>query len=98
MACFSCAKKQPQFTKHFTDEEKKNDALGKKGIIRVCESVLRGIYGADDRAELKERTKRYNKCGAWQDGDTVITPVDPTDWKKGYSMSSGDPVLMYPQD
>ena len=52
MACFSCAKKQPEFTKHFTDQEKKDDPLGKKGIIRVCESVLRGIYGADDRAEL----------------------------------------------
>ena len=53
MACFSCAKEQPQFTKHFTAAEKAKDPLGKKGIIRVCESVLRGIYGADDRAELE---------------------------------------------
>ena len=66
-ACFSCDQFQPDYTRHFTDAEKLADKNGKVGVIRICESVLRGIYGGspDDRAGLEKPTHRYDQCGAW---------------------------------
>lgn len=83
LSCLSCSAKQPIYT----DRARK--------VVRVCESVLREIYGQDD---LKKPTNEYEKCGAWSSPDTIVTPVDPNDWSKGYVLSSDDSVLIYPQN
>ncbi len=59
--CFVCHPDQPIYT----SEENK--------VIRVCESLLRDVYGA----EMNEPTKRYEECGAWADFDTELIPLDP---------------------
>ena len=82
MACLSCSEEQPKFTY----------IKGDTKVVRVCESVLREIYGAD----LKEETKHYNKCGAWSEPDTIMTKLGDT-WKDGYIMKTADPVLINPE-
>ena len=59
--CFVCHPDQPIYT----SEENK--------VIRVCESLLRDVYGA----EMNERTTRYEECGAWSSPDTELIPLDP---------------------
>ena len=80
LACLSCSEDQPKFTDR------------KKQVVRVCESVLKDIYGAQD---LTKPTDAYEKCGAWSSPDTIITKIGAT-WEDGYVMSTPDPVLIYP--
>ena len=83
MACLACSEDQPKFT-YIRGEDTK--------VVRVCESVLREIYGAD----LKQRTKHYNKCGAWSDPDTIVTKRGDT-WADGFVMNTPDPVIIMPE-
>ena len=62
--------------------------------MRICESVLRDIYGQED---LDKPTSAYEQCGAWSSPDEIIMPVDPDDWTKGYTIEQDDPVLIYPE-
>lgn len=83
MACLSCSEEQPKFTY----------IKGDTKVVRVCESVLREIYGAD--LVEGQRTKHYNECGAWSEPDTIVTKIGTT-WKDGYIMDTADPVLINP--
>ncbi len=83
MKCLACSEDQPKFT-----------YIGKDGlkIVRVCESVLRSIYGA----KYDTRTEAYQKCGAYTSPDTFANFIDPFDKSKGYKLESDDPELIFP--
>ena len=55
-------------------------------MIRVCESLLRDVYGA----EMNEPTLRYEECGAWEDPDTELKPIDATDRDTSYLVSTAE--------
>ncbi len=76
--CVVCHPDQPIYT----DVEKK--------VVRVCESLLRDVYGA----ELNEKTKRYEECGAWADPDTELVPIDPN----SYLVSTPENYLIFPYE
>ena len=80
LACLSCSEHQPKFT----DKEKQ--------VVRVCESVLREIYGVQD---LTAKTDAYEKCGAWSQPDAIMK-MKGTEWSEGYIMETPDPELIYP--
>ena len=56
---------------------------------------------------MDSHTTKFDECGAWESQDTIIMPIDTPksgqnlntwtpDWRKGYSMSTPDDVLIYP--
>ena len=107
LACLSCDPKQPKYT---SIEQEEDPVTGEmkvtKKIVRVCRSVIEGIYG---QADLDTPTTKFDECGAWEGQDTVITPIDEPpegwdpsqngwapDWKKGYILSTPDDKLIYP--
>ena len=59
-------------------------------IVRVCESVLRSIYGA----KFDTRTEAYKKCGGFSSPDTYANFIDPFDKSKGYKLEKGDSELI----
>ena len=82
LACLACSPDQPKYT----DQANK--------IVRVCRSVIEGIYGQSD---LTAHSTKFDECGAWQEFDTIITLKDiDLGWKGGYEINQDDPVLIYP--
>lgn len=83
LVCLACHPEQPQFT-HIEGDTK---------IIRVCKSLLQKFYGA----ELDKPTDKFEKCGAWNDPDSTLTPVDVNDPNAGYMLDTPDPRLIFPK-
>ena len=64
LACLSCDPRQPKYT---TILQEKDEATGEmvitKKVVRVCRSVIEGIYGQSD---LDVPTTKFDSCGAWE--------------------------------
>lgn len=80
--CLACSPEQPKVT----DVQKK--------IVRICESLLRDVYGNE---ELGEPTEAYEKCGAWNSPDTKFIPITNDRDTTDYIMTSDNARLVFPK-
>ena len=62
--CFPCSKEQPRYT----DED--------SGVMRICQSLLEGVYGS---ATLTEKPSAYKSCGIEKVPDPELVPYLKTE-------------------
>ena len=84
--CLACSPDQPHVT---------NTVEGEK-FIRICDSLLRDVYGNED---LEAPTEAFEECGAWNSPDTILTPNAATeDATTFYTLGSSENArLIFPK-